>query len=88
MRLSGAYVTNITLAYCPTLDTTSTSKKGFTLANLKPKHVLWSILAVALVACIGMLLGLLVNTIKSFYNKSIRSQPIRYININSDTSFA
>ncbi|XP_075973353.1 tsukushi-like isoform X2 [Anticarsia gemmatalis] len=88
MRLSGAYITNITLTYCPTFDTTFAPKKSFSLSNLKPKHILWSILGVASVACLGMLLGLLVNTIKSVYNKRIRSQPIRYINITSDSSFA
>ncbi|KAJ0177103.1 hypothetical protein K1T71_007112 [Dendrolimus kikuchii] len=87
MRLSGEYITNITLTYCPTLDTTFSAKKGFSLSNLKPKHVLWSILGVAAVVVIGMLLGLLVNAIKSLYKKRI-SQPIRYINISSDTSFA
>lgn len=87
MRLSGEYITNITLTYCPTLDNTFAAKRGFTLSNLKPKHVLWSILGVASIALIGMLLGLFVNAIKSFYRKKI-SQPIRYVNINSDTSFA
>lgn len=87
MRLSGEYITNITLTYCPTLDTTFAAKQGFSLSNLRPKHVLWSILAVAAVVVIGMFLGLLVNAVKSLYKKKI-SQPIRYININSDTSFA
>lgn len=88
MRLSGAYITNITLPYCPTLNSEPKNTRGFSLSNLKPKHILYSILAVALIACLGMLLGLLVNAVKSFYNKKIKSQPIRYININSDTSFA
>ncbi|XP_021183315.1 phospholipase A2 inhibitor beta [Helicoverpa armigera] len=87
MRFSGAYITNITISYCPTLDTTTAPKRNFTLSNLRPKHVIWSMLAVALIACLGMLLGLLVNAVKAFYNKKI-SQPIRYININSDSSFA
>lgn len=88
MKFSGTYITNITLSYCPTLDTTSATRNSFSLSNLKPKHILWSIVAVAMIACLGMLLGLLVNAIKSVYNKKFRSQPIRYININSDTSFA
>lgn len=88
MRFAGAYVTNITLPFCPTLDSTFGAKKGFTLSNLKPKHVLWSILGVATVVAIGMLLGLLVKAVKAFYNKKIRSQPIRYRNINADVTFA
>lgn len=88
MRLSGAYITNITLTFCPTLDNTFASKKGFSFSDLRPKHVLWSILGVAMIVLLGMLLGLMVNAIKAVYNKQIRTQPIRYVNINSDTSFA
>ncbi|CAH2268987.1 chondroadherin-like [Pararge aegeria] len=87
MRLNGAYITNITASFCPTLDTTFAAKKGFSI-NLKPKHILWSILGVAAVVGIGMICGLLVNTIKAVYKKNTRSQPIRYFNINDDTNFA
>ncbi|KAG6445885.1 chondroadherin isoform X2 [Manduca sexta] len=88
MRMSGEYITNITMTFCPTLDSTFIPKKNFTFSDLRPKHVLWSILGVACIVLIGMLLGLLVNTLKSVYNKRIRSQPIRYINLNADASFA
>ncbi|KAI8435788.1 hypothetical protein MSG28_004016, partial [Choristoneura fumiferana] len=79
MRLAGTYITNITASFCPTFDTTfdSTKKKGFTFSSLRPKHVLWSIFSVAMVALFGMLIGLLVNTAKTFYKKKIRGQPIR-----------
>lgn len=85
MRLAGAYVTNITLPFCPTLDSTFAAKKSFSLSDLKPKHILWSILGVATVVAIGMLFGLLVNAVKAFYKKKIRTRPIRYVNINEDT---
>lgn len=88
MRFAGEYVTNITLPFCPTLDSTFAAKKSFSLSDLKPKHVLWSILGVATVVAIGMLFGLLVNATKAFYNKKIRTQPIRYRNINADVTFA
>lgn len=93
MRLAGAYITNITASFCPTFDTTfdttvDSTKKGFTFSSLRPKHVLWSIFSVAMVALFGMLIGLLVNTAKTFYKKKIRGQPIRYININADSTFA
>lgn len=87
MKLTGSYITNISMAFCPTFDTTFASKGGFSISNLRPKHVLWSILGVATVVCIGMLIGLLVNKIKA-YNKKVRSQPIRYINLYNDSSFA
>ncbi|CAB3253601.1 unnamed protein product [Arctia plantaginis] len=88
MRFSGTYVTNVTLTYCPTFDSKITPKQKYSLSNLKPKHVLWSILGVAAVACFGMLLGLLIKSMKSVYNNRFRSQPIQYININSDSSYA
>ncbi|XP_050346326.1 TLR4 interactor with leucine rich repeats-like [Nymphalis io] len=84
MRLSGAYITNITVSFCPQFDTTFAPKKGFSIKDLKPKHILWSILGVASVVGIGMICGLLVNFAKAFYKKNLRSQPIRYININDD----
>ncbi|XP_046979104.1 TLR4 interactor with leucine rich repeats-like [Vanessa cardui] len=84
MRLSGAYVTNITVSFCPQFDTTFATKKGFSIKDLKPKHILWTILGVATVVGIGMICGLLVNLAKAFYRKNLRSQPIRYININHD----
>ncbi|XP_026725125.1 protein artichoke-like isoform X2 [Trichoplusia ni] len=88
MRFSGAYITNITITYCPSLDTTVAPQRGFTLTDLKAKHLIWSILGVAAIAAIGMLLGLFVNAAKSFYNKRIKGQPIRYINLHADTRFA
>lgn len=88
MMLAGTYITNVTLPFCPTLDSTFATKKGFTLSGLKPKHVLWSILGVATVAAIGMLCGLLVNACKAFYKKNKRIQPIRYVNIKEDSMFA
>lgn len=42
----------------------------------------------AAIVAIGMLCGILVNASKAFYNKKIRGQPIRYRNINEDSSFA
>ncbi|XP_026488240.2 chondroadherin-like [Vanessa tameamea] len=84
MRLTGAYVTNITVSFCPQFDTTFATKKGFSIKDLKPKHILWTILGVATVVGIGMICGLLVNLAKAFYRKNLRSQPIRYININDD----
>lgn len=89
MRLAGTYITNITVSFCPTFDTTfdktlNSTKKGFTFSNLKPKHILWSIFGVAVVALFGMLVGLVVNTTKTFYKKKIKGQPIQYININAD----
>lgn len=87
MRLAGEYITNITVNFCPSLDTTFAPKKSFSLSDLRPKHVLWSILGVATIVALGMLLGILVNASKAFYNRKI-TQPIRYININEDSSFA
>ncbi|CAG9584482.1 unnamed protein product [Danaus chrysippus] len=88
MRLSGTYITNFTAPLCPSLDTTFAQKNRFSLKDLKPKHVLWSILGVATVVGIGMLCGILVNFIKEFYRKNLRSEPIRYINIINDSSYA
>ncbi|CAG5031854.1 unnamed protein product [Parnassius apollo] len=88
MKFSGTFITNITLTFCPTFDSTYATKKGFSISNLRPKHILWSIFGVAMIVCAGMLIGLLVNAMKAFYNKNIRSQPIRYINLHSDSSFA
>ncbi|XP_063618568.1 phospholipase A2 inhibitor beta-like [Cydia splendana] len=89
MRLAGEYITNIT-GFCPTLDSTpeSAKNKKFSFGNLRPKHLLWSIFGVAMVALFGMLLGLLVNTLKTFYKTKVKSQPIKYVNINADSSFA
>lgn len=88
MRLSGAHITNITMSFCPTFDTTFATKKGFFFTDFKPKHVLWSIVGVAGVVVVGMICGCLVNVMKAFYKKNIRAQPIRYININDDTNSA
>ncbi|XP_049869114.1 chondroadherin-like isoform X1 [Pectinophora gossypiella] len=87
IKLSGQYITNITLTFCPTFDDTFNRKKGFSMSDLKPKHVLWSIFGVATVVGLGMVIGLLVNGIKA-YIKRMRSQPIHYINLNEDSSFA
>ncbi|XP_022123640.2 carboxypeptidase N subunit 2-like isoform X1 [Pieris rapae] len=88
MRLNGAYITNITISFCPTFDTTFAPKKQFSITDLRPKHVLWSILGVAAVVGIGMICGIIVNAAKAFYKKKL-SQPIRYVNINnSESSFA
>lgn len=86
MKFSGEYITNITVSYCPTFDNTFASKRGFSLSNLRPKHVLWSILGVAAVVVIGMMVGMLVNCIKAVYVKKIKSQTIRYYNLNTDTA--
>ncbi|KAJ2945920.1 hypothetical protein O0L34_g4835 [Tuta absoluta] len=90
MRLHGEYLTNITShLFCPTFDsTTSKTRNGFSLTDLKPRHVLWSIVGVGLIVVIGMLLGLLVNAAKAFYNKKFNAQPIHYINLRTDSSFA
>ncbi|XP_045535651.1 phospholipase A2 inhibitor beta-like [Papilio machaon] len=88
MKYAGTYVTNISMAFCPTFDSTFANKRRFSISNLRPKHVLWSIFGVAVVVCIGMLVGLLVNTLKAFYHKKLQSHPIRYINLHSDTSYA
>ncbi|OWR52457.1 leucine-rich transmembrane protein [Danaus plexippus plexippus] len=88
MRLSGTYITNFTAPLCPSFDTTFAQKNRFSLKDLKPKHVLWSILGVATVVGIGMLCGILVNFIKELYKKNLRSEPIRYINIVNDSSYA
>lgn len=87
--MTGAYITNITTTYCPTFDSTFSPKKTFSLSDLKPKHVLWSIFGVATVVCIGMLIGLMVNYIKRFYNKQIRRQPgVNYSNLVEDSIYA
>ncbi|XP_050670751.1 chondroadherin-like [Leptidea sinapis] len=82
MRLSGSYITNISVSFCPQFDTTFAPKRGFSISDLKPKHIIWSILGVATIVGIGMICGLLVNTAKAFYKKTFRSQPIRYVNIS------
>lgn len=84
MRLSGAYITNITVSFCPKLDTTFAPKKGFSLSDLRPKQILWSILGVGTVVGIGIICGLMVNYIKEFFKKTIRNEPIRYVNINDE----
>ncbi|CAH2106553.1 unnamed protein product [Euphydryas editha] len=84
MRLSGAYITNITVSFCPQFDTTFALKKRFSVSDLRPKHVLWSILGVGTVVGIGMICGLFFNFIKAFFKKNLRSQPIQYVNINDD----
>ncbi|CAH0667547.1 unnamed protein product [Chilo suppressalis] len=86
LKLSGEYITNITLSFCPTFDKTFSSKRKFSITNLKPKQVLWSIFGVAIVACIGMAIGWLVKSVKNIYKKN-RNQPVPYINLNSN-SFA
>lgn len=89
MKLTGAYITNITLTYCPTFDSTFFPKKSFSLSDLKPKHVLWSIFGVASAVCVGMLIGLMVNYIKAFYKKRFRSQEgVNYSNLIEDSTFA
>ncbi|KAI5651752.1 leucine rich repeat domain-containing protein [Phthorimaea operculella] len=90
MKMHGEYLTNITsYLFCPTFDsTTSKSRNGFSLTDLKPRHVLWSVVGVGLIVVIGMLLGLLVNAAKAFYNKKFNAQPIHYINLRTDSSFA
>ncbi|XP_028161735.1 chondroadherin [Ostrinia nubilalis] len=89
MRLSGEYITNITVSFCPTFDNTFTSKRSFRIGDLKPKHVLWSIFGVTVVVAIGMVLGWIVKAMKTVYKKKIKkTQPIRYINLNEDSSFA
>ncbi|XP_052740263.1 phospholipase A2 inhibitor beta-like [Bicyclus anynana] len=87
MRMHGFYITNITASFCPTFDTTFAAKKSFSISDLKPKHILWSILGVAAIVGIGMICGLLVNTMKTIYKKNARAQPIRYTNINDDINF-
>lgn len=84
MRLSGAYITNITVSFCPQFDTTFAPKKGFSLSDLRPKQILWCILGVGTVVGIGIICGLMVNYIKAFFKKTIRNEPIRYVNINDE----
>lgn len=85
--MSGTYITNISLSDCLTFDSINFPKKSFSLSDLKPKHVLWSIFGVATVVCIGMLIGLMVNYIRRFYKKQFRSQSgINYSNLNEDLS--
>lgn len=88
MKLTGANITNITLTYCPTIDSTFSPMKSFSLSNLRPKHVLWSIFGVATVVCVGMLIGLMVNYIRAFYKKKFTTQPVNYIHLDEDSSFA
>ncbi|XP_026317468.1 leucine-rich repeat-containing protein let-4-like isoform X2 [Hyposmocoma kahamanoa] len=89
MKLSGAYITDISLTYCPTFDSTFLPKKNFSLSDLKPRHVLWSIFGVASVVCVGMLIGLMVNYTKRFYKKQLRSQSgVNYSNLNEDLTDA
>ncbi|XP_026750455.2 chondroadherin-like [Galleria mellonella] len=83
MKFSGIYVTNITIPFCPTLDHTFATKKGFSLSDMKPKHVLWSIFGVAMVAAFGLVLGLFINKI-TLYIK-YRNQPVPYGLLPSDT---
>ncbi|CAH0750958.1 unnamed protein product [Diatraea saccharalis] len=85
LRLSGEYITNITLSFCPTFDKTFSNKKRFSITSLKPKQVLWSIFGVAIVVCIGIAIGWMVKGIKSIYKKKIRNQPVPYINLNSNS---
>ncbi|XP_038212297.1 chondroadherin-like [Zerene cesonia] len=87
MRLNGAFITNITVSFCPTFDTTFAPKRGFSFSDLRPKHILWSILGVGTVVGIGMICGIIFNAAKTCYKKKL-SQPIRYVNINSESSFA
>ncbi|KAM3964551.1 osteomodulin [Aphomia sociella] len=77
MRLHGAYITNISVPFCPTFDNTFATKKGFTLSNLKPKYVLWSIIGVAMVIGIGTLIGWIVNYIKTWYRQ--RNTPYHFL---------
>lgn len=89
MKLSGAYLTNITLTYCPTFDSTFTPKKSFSISDLKPKHILWSIFGVAVVVCVGMLIGLMVNYIKRFYKKQFKRQSgVNYSNLQEELAYA
>ncbi|KAL0892897.1 hypothetical protein ABMA27_014580 [Loxostege sticticalis] len=88
MRLSGEYITNITVSFCPTFDTTFTTKRSFRFGDLKPKHILWSIFGVATVVAFGMMLGWIVKAMKTVYKKKIKTHPIRYINLSEDSSFA
>ncbi|KAL4709901.1 hypothetical protein ACJJTC_003864 [Scirpophaga incertulas] len=85
LRLSGEYITNITISFCPTLDTSFSSKRRFGITDLKPKHILWSIFGVAIVVCIGMAIGYIVNAMKAIYINKIRNrnEPIRYVNLNT-----
>lgn len=88
-KLYGSLLTDIPMENCPT-DPESTPKQSF-LASLKPKHVLWSILGVALIVLIGMGAGLLVNSIKLYVRNRESHQSIRYVNLhnkNTDSSFA
>ncbi|XP_053607280.1 toll-like receptor Tollo isoform X2 [Plodia interpunctella] len=84
MKLAGSLITNITVSFCPAFDKTFTSNRGFSLGNLSPRHVIWSILGVAFIALIGMMLGMLVKGIKTVYVKRIKNQSIRYVNLKED----
>lgn len=88
MRLSGEYITNITGSFCPTFDKTFSTKKSFSITDLKPKHVLWSIFGVTSVVAFGMMTGWVFQAMKNIYKKKIKTQPIHYINLNSESSFA
>ncbi|XP_013199689.1 phospholipase A2 inhibitor beta [Amyelois transitella] len=84
MRLAGSLITNITISFCPAFDKTFTPNRGFSLGNLKPKHVIWSILGVALIVFVGMVLGMLAKGIKTVYVKKIKNASIRYANLKED----
>lgn len=89
MKLSGVELTSLTLENCPNIDPKYIRKSKSLLSGIQPKHVLWSILGVAFIVVIGMIIGLIVNVIKRYVKNNVRSQSIRYININnSQSSFA
>lgn len=85
IRLSGEFITNISTENCPTYDTTFASKKSI-LTEIKPKHILWSILGVAAIVLVGMGIGLLVNIIRVYVRNKFNDQSIRYVNISHSTS--
>lgn len=88
LRLSGEYITNITVSFCPTFDTTFTRKRSFGILDVKLKYVLQSIFGVTTVVAFGMILGWIMKAIKTVYEKKIKVQPINYIKLDADTSFA
>lgn len=88
MKWSGMNITQVTLENCPTLDSTFAAKQGATISSLRPKHIIWSIFSVGMVAMFGMLIGLLVNKLKAAYKKSVKDRNIRYRNINSEFTIA
>ncbi|XP_059045375.1 leucine-rich repeat neuronal protein 3-like [Achroia grisella] len=81
MILSGEYITNITLSFCPS-DNKLETQSGFSLSDIKPKQILWCIFGVTMVAMLGMLLGLFVNYIKTLYKRH-RNQPVPYNPLSS-----